>query len=259
MTQSYPSQQMLIGSLPVEVTSKPIKHLHLSVVPPDGAVRISAPQGMSPDHVRAYAIGKLGWIRRQQSRFASQQRESPRLVVERESHALWGRRLLLHIEEVNAAARVEVRPRQLVLFVRPGTSLQKRQSLLAAWYRNQLRQEAAGLIEHWQQRLGVQSNKLFIQAMSRRWGSCNPSTRNIRLNTQLAQKPRACLDYVVLHELAHLRVPTHGDAFVALLDSLQPDWQERRRLLNELPLLSDDSLEQAASLRQQLEEPAQMA
>jgi predicted metal-dependent hydrolase len=200
MTQAYPSHQWLIGSVPVQVTHKPIKHLHLSVVPPDGAVRISAPLGMSPEHVRAYAIGKLAWIRRQQARLAAQPRQSPRLVVERESHALWGQRLL------------------------------------AAWYRNELRQEAAGQIDHWQQRLGVQMNRLFIQAMSRQWGSCNPATRNIRLNTQLAQKPRACLDYVVLHELAHLRVPTHGEAFRRLLDHHLPDWPERRRILNDLPL-----------------------
>lgn len=237
MTQAYPSHQLLIGAMPVEVTIKPIKNLHLSVVPPDGAVHISAPQGMSPDHVRAYAIGKLGWIRRQQARFSAQQRESPRLVIERESHGLWGRRLLLHVEEVNAAPRIEVHPNQLILYLRPGSTLAKRRSILAAWYRNELRKEAADLIDHWQQRLGVQINKFFVQAMSRQWGSCNPVTRNIRLNTQLAHKPLACLDYVVLHELSHLRVPTHGEEFVALLDALQPDWQERRRLLNDLPIL----------------------
>ena len=237
MSQASSSHQLLIGSVPVEVTHKPIKNLHLSVVPPDGTVRISAPHGMSPEHVRAYAIGKLAWIRRQQSRLAAQLRESPRLAVERESHALWGEKLLLHIEEVQAAPRVELRPKLLVLFVRPGATLETRRSVLSAWYRKQLRQEAACRIEHWQERLGVQMNRLFVQAMKRQWGSCNPVTRNIRLNTQLAQKPRTCLDYIVLHELAHLRVPTHGEEFVALLDSLQPDWEERRRLLNDLPLL----------------------
>jgi len=237
MAQAYPSHQLLIGAVPVEVTIKPIKNLHLSVVPPDGAVRISAPQGMSNDHVRAYAIGKLGWIRRQQARFTGQQRESSRLVIERESHALWGQRLLLHIEEVNAAPRIEVHPRHLIVYLRPDSTLEKRRSILAAWYRNELRKEATPLIDHWQSRLGVQSNKLFVQAMSRQWGSCNPATKNIRLNTQLALKPRMCLDYIVLHELAHLKVPTHGEDFVALLDSLQPDWQERRHLLNNLPIL----------------------
>jgi len=237
MTRVYPNHQLVIGSLSVEVTVKPIKNLHLSVVPPDGSVRISAPEGMSPDHVRAYAIGKLSWIRRQQTRLAGQPRESPRQVVERESHHLWGRRLLLQIQEVNTAPRIEVHQRRLALFVRPGATAEKRQSLLAACYRKELRREAAILIDTWQERLDVQANKLFIQEMTRKWGSCNPKSRNIRLNTQLAQKPKCCLEYVVLHELAHLRVPSHGDGFVALLDSHLPDWQERRRLLNSLPLL----------------------
>ena len=237
MTRVYPSHQLVIGSLSVAVTVKPIKNLHLSVVPPDGSVRISAPEGMSPDHVRAYAIGKLSWIRRQQTRFAGQPRVSPRQIVERESHHLWGRRLLLQIQEVDTAPRIEVHPRRLVLFVRPGATAEKRQSLLAACYRKELRREAAILIDMWQERLDVQANKLFIQEMTRKWGSCNPKSRNIRLNTQLAQKPKCCLEYVVLHELAHLRVPSHGDGFVTLLDSHLPDWQERRRLLNSLPLL----------------------
>ena len=237
MTRAYPSHQLVIGSLSVEVTVKPIKNLHLSVVPPDGSVRISAPEVMSPDHVRAYAIGKLSWIRKQQSRLEGQRRETPRQVVERESHHLWGRRLLLQIQEVNAPPRIEVHPRRLVLFVRSGATTEKRQSILAAWYRKELRTEAAILINTWQERLDVQANNLFIQEMTRKWGSCNPKSRNIRLNTQLAQKPKGCLEYVVLHELAHLRVPSHGEEFVALLNSYLPDWEERRRLLNSLPIL----------------------
>lgn len=90
MAQPFPSHQLLIGSLAVEVTVKPIKHLHLSVLPPHGAVRISAPERMSEAQVRAYTIGKLGWIRRQQSRFERQERETPRQVIERESLTIWG-------------------------------------------------------------------------------------------------------------------------------------------------------------------------
>jgi predicted metal-dependent hydrolase len=240
MTGAYPSHQLVIGSLSVEVTVKPIKNLHLSVVPPHGSVRISAPEGMSQDHVRAYAIGKLGWIRKQQSRLEGQQRESPRQVLERESHHLWGRRLLLQIQEVNKPPRIEVHPRKLVLSVRPGATAIKRQSVLAAWYRKELRKEAAILINTWQEKLNVQANKLFIQEMTRKWGSCNPKTGNIRLNTQLAQKPKVCLEYVVLHELVHLLVSTHCEKFTALLDHHLPDWEERRRLLNDLPLLCAD-------------------
>jgi len=238
MAQPFPSHQLLIGSLAVEVTVKPIKHLHLSVLPPHGAVRISAPERMSEAQVRAYTIGKLGWIRSQQSRFARQERESPRQVIERESHHVWGQRLLLHIQEVDTPPRVELHPKQLTLFIRPGTTSDKRQSILAAWYRDQLRAAAEPIIQKWEQALGVEMNRLFVQSMTRKWGSCNPASRNIRLNTQLAQKPKSCLDYVLLHELCHLRVPGHGEAFVALLNLHMLDWEERKQHLNRLPILS---------------------
>lgn len=237
MAQPFPSHQLLIGSLAVEVTVKPIKHLHLSVLPPHGAVRISAPERMSEAQVRAYTIGKLGWIRRQQSRFERQERETPRQVIERESLYVWGQRLLLHLQEVDAPPRIELHPKHLQFFIRPGTPSVKRQSLLAAWYRQQLRTAATPLIQKWEEALGVEMNRLFVQTMTRQWGSCNPITRNIRLNTQLAQKPKRCLDYVILHELCHLRVPSHGDEFVALLNLHMSDWNERKQLLNRLPFL----------------------
>ena len=239
MSRAHPIHQLVIGSLSVEVTVKPIKNLHLSVVPPHGSVRISAPEGMGQEQVRAYAIGKLSWIRKQQARLTRQIRETPRQVIERESHNLWGRRLLLEIKEANTTPRVEVHPKVIALHIRPGLSANKRQSILASWYRAELRREASILIEKWEQLLSVKANRLFIQSMSRQWGSCNPKSGNIRLNTQLAQKPKGCLEYVVLHELAHLRVPSHGPQFSALLDAHMSDWEERRRLLNSLPLACD--------------------
>lgn len=238
MSSSDLEHQLSIGELNVEITFKPIKNLHLSVNPPAGTIRVSAPQGMSIQHVRAYTIGKLGWIRSQRAKFKNQERESRRLFMERESHLVWGRRVLLHIEEDNCSPSIELHQKQLTLCVRPGTTLEKRESILAAWYRNELKKEAAVLISLWEIKLGVEVNKLFVQAMRRKWGSCNPETRNIRLNTQLAQKPRECLDYVVLHELAHLRFPTHGQQFTDLLDAMQPEWKERRKFLNDLPLQS---------------------
>lgn len=237
MVQPFPSHQLLIGSLAVQVTVKPIKHLHLAVLPPHGTVRISAPERMSEAQVRAFTIGKLGWIRRQQSRYERQERESPRQVIERESLYVWGQRLLLYIQDVDAPPRIELHPKEMRLFIRPGTPSAKRQSLLAAWYREQLRTAAAPLIHKWEAALGVEMNQLFVQFMLRQWGSCNPSTGNIRLNTQLAQKPKACFDYVLLHELCHLRVPRHSEAFVALLNQHMADWQERKQLLNRLPIV----------------------
>jgi predicted metal-dependent hydrolase len=72
--------------------------------------------------------------------------------------------------------------------------------------------------------------------MKTKWGSCSPTTRSIRLNTDLAKKPSECLEYIVVHEVVHLLEPTHNARFLALMDQFMPAWQFRRDVLNHLPL-----------------------
>jgi predicted metal-dependent hydrolase len=76
--------------------------------------------------------------------------------------------------------------------------------------------------------------------MRTKWGSSNPAAGSIRLNTDLAKKPRACLEYIVVHELVHLREPTHNARFVALMDRLLPTWRHQRKALNRLPLRHEE-------------------
>lgn len=84
------------------------------------------------------------------------------------------------------------------------------------------------LVERWEPVLGVKAGKLAYRKMKSRWGSCQPSTGRICINTVLAICPPECLEYVVVHELCHLRVPGHGPEFHALMDAVMPDWKERR-------------------------------
>lgn len=88
----------------------------------------------------------------------------------------------------------------------------------------------------WERRLGVRVDRVFIQRMRTRWGSCNPASHAIRLNTDLAKKPRECLEYILVHELVHLIEPTHNSRFVALMDRFLPGWEHRRDQLNRLPV-----------------------
>lgn len=99
-----------------------------------------------------------------------------------------------------------------------------------------MRDTAAPMLQQWQARLDVTATRCFVQRMKTRWGSCNPIARTIRLNTELAKKPRQCLEYLVVHELMHLLEPTHNPRFVALMDRFMPDWQRHRELINQLPL-----------------------
>ena len=228
--------ELLIGELAVEVTQKDIKNVHLSVHPPLGRVTVAAPRHLSLGAIRAFVIGKLSWIRQQQRKMATQERETPREYLDRETHYVWGRRCLLKIEEGDVPPRVEWRHHRLLLTVRPGTTEQRRGEILEAWFRDQLREAALPLIADWERRMGVSVNCLFVQRMKTRWGSCNLSTRAIRLNTDLAKKPRECLEYILVHELVHLMEPTHNERFVRLMGQFLPGWEHRRDELNRLPL-----------------------
>jgi predicted metal-dependent hydrolase len=231
---------LLLNGMRVDVVRKDIRNVHLSVHPPAGRVRIAAPRLLSDGAIRSFAIRKLGWIRRQQARLQEQERETPREFLDRESHFVWGRRLLLRVVEADGAPRVELAPRRLTLYVRPGTSASKRARLLDEWYRAQIRAALPPFLSRWASVAGVTVRRVFVQRMKTKWGSCNPRAGTIRLNTELARKPPECLEYLVVHELAHLLEPTHNPRFVALMDRFLPAWQSVRQTLNRLPVCHED-------------------
>ena len=234
------ASRIKLGSISVDVVLKDIKNIHLSVYPPAGRVRIAAPSRMSLDTIRVFAISKLAWIHQQQKKLREQERETPREYLERESHYVWGKRYLLKLAEADGALAVELKHSRMVLQVRPGTSNEKKQAILEAWYREQIKQAALPLIAKWERLLRVRVAKVHVQHMKTKWGGCNPAARSIRLNTELARKPRECLEYIVVHEMAHLLEPTHNARFIALMDRIMPNWQLRRIQLNQLPVRHDE-------------------
>lgn len=229
-----------LGELQVEVTRKAIKHVHLSVLPPAGKVRIAAPQSMPLDTIRLFLVSKLVWIRSQQRKLQAQERETPREYLSKESHHLWGKRYLLEITYADVAPAVSLTPRQLQLHVRPGTDRVKCEELLDAWYRQQLYDAIPGLLAKWEPLLGVQVKRTFVQRMKTKWGSCTPRKSYIRLNTDLAKKPPECLEYILVHELLHLLEPRHNERFQTLMDLYLPSWTLLRRRLNALPVRHED-------------------
>jgi predicted metal-dependent hydrolase len=228
--------QIKLGDITVDVILKDIKNVHLSVHPPAGKVRISAPERMSLDTIRVFAISKLDWIKQQQAKLRGQERESPREYLDRESHYLWGRRYLLTVTENDAPPAIELKHRRMILRVRPGTGQEKREALVEEWYRERLKEAVPPLLGRWEPLLGVKAKRWFVQRMKTKWGSCNHRSGTIRLNTELAKKPPECLEYIVVHELVHLLEPTHNARFLALMDRFMPRWQSHREELNRLPL-----------------------
>jgi predicted metal-dependent hydrolase len=230
------TERIRLGDLFIEVLLKDIKNVHLSVLPPNGRVRISAPARMKIDTIRVFAISKLPWIRAQQKKIIEQERETPREYIDRESHYVWGRRYLLKVRTDAGSPGVQLEHRHLVLHVSSGADRDSRQALLARWYRDQIRAVLPELSARWEERVGVQANRILVQKMKTKWGSCNPRHRSIRLNTELAKKPIECLEYIVVHEMVHLLERHHNDRFRELMDRLLPQWRTVRDELNRSPL-----------------------
>lgn len=232
--------QFNLGEIAVDVVKKDIKNIHLSVYPPAGRVRISAPLRMDIDTIRVFAITKLAWIKSQQRKLRAQEREMPREYLDRESHYVWGKRYLLKVEEKDAAPEVELKHRKMILHIRPATSHERKQEILDAWYREQLKEAVPALLAKWEPLMGVKVGKLFVQKMKTKWGGCSPDTGSIRLNTDLVRKPPECLEYIVVHEMAHLLEPTHNSRFITLMDQFMPKWRFYKEELNRLPVRHED-------------------
>lgn len=241
MTASM-SEVIELGDIRISLTRKRVKNVHLTVHPPDGRITLVAPTDTRPEVARAYAISRLGWIRQQKAALMAQARETTRQHVTRESHYLWGRRYLLRVQERDAKPQVLLDHKHITLLVRPGSDAQKRAEVMHEWQKALLHEVVPGLIERWASRLGVQVSGYFLQRMKTQWGSCNPRLGNIRINTELVKKPKDLLEYVIVHELAHLLVPKHNEQFVAVLDQHYPSWREARAELNALPLSASNKL-----------------
>lgn len=229
-----------LDDISILLTRKAVKNAHLSVHPPSGRVTLVAPATTRLEVARAYVISKLGWIRERQSQFQSQAREAPRRLVERESHYLWGRRHLLSLAYIRAKPFVSLDHRRITLHLRPGADARSRGQLMHEWHKSLLHQAVPPIIRQWEPRLKVRVAGYFLQRMKTKWGSCNPKAGHIRLNTHLVTKPKDLLEYVIVHEMAHLIEPKHSDRFFAILGEHYPTWREARAELNELPLAAEE-------------------
>ena len=119
-------------------------------------------------------------------------------------------------KQAQIAAKKPVKPRELPL---------------SEYAVGEFEQTARELVETWEQRLGVKTTYVGLWKMSSRWGSCTAKTRRIRLNTALAYCPLECLEYVVVHELAHLRENNHSPRFWAIVAEALPNYKERQKKL----------------------------
>lgn len=221
-----------IGNLTVEIDRKDIKNAHLEVKPPNGSVRVAAPQQMSDEAVRLLVISKISWVNKQIKSFQDQERETKRDYLSGESHYFFGQRYLLDIVNTEGRPSVELKGHQIQMFISCEATRDQRHELLDDWYRAELKIEALKFIDKWTASLDLDLVDWEIRKMKTQWGSCLPDQNKIILNSELAKQPYHSLEYVIVHELLHLMVPSHDEEFIKLLSGKMPDWQSRKQELN---------------------------
>lgn len=219
-----------VGSVRAEVTYKHIKNLRLRVVPPDGVVKVSVPFGVPQRTVEEFVRGHEAWLAkaREQVRTANPPKEPLRNGGRAR---LWGRWHEVRVEEgARAGARLDGG-----LIVVRGPDEEAHRRGLENLYRRELQAAVPALFEQYEPLVGRRHSSLKLRRMTSRWGTCNTRTAAITLNTALAEHPPEALEYVVVHELAHLIERGHGPRFHAAMDALLPDWRQRRTALRVKP------------------------
>jgi predicted metal-dependent hydrolase len=233
---SIDMQKIMLGNISVDVVQKDIKNLHLSVYPPTGRIRIAAPLRMDLDTIRVFAISKLSWIKKQQNKLISQQREAPREYITRESHRYLGKRYLLKIIEHDAPPKVLIKHKTLEMYVRPNTDTKKRHNILEEWYRHKLKDMLPDLIAKMEKQTHIKIAEYGIKKMRTKWGTCNVEAKRIWINLELAKKPIHCLEYILVHEMTHIMERHHNARFTAYMDKYLSQWRSYKADLNRFPV-----------------------
>ncbi|MEJ5315576.1 MAG: SprT family zinc-dependent metalloprotease [Tenuifilum sp.] len=233
--------QITISDITIDVVRKDIKNIHLAVYPPKGRVRIAAPLNITEDAIRLYVISKLGWIKRHQRKFETQERITPREYKQRESHYFKGRRYLLQIVETDKRQKVVLKNKKFIeLHIKPDTPTEKRHEILTEWYRIELKKQIPTMIEKWEKILNVKVDDWQVKQMKTKWGSCNIEKKRIWLNLELAKKPEHCLEYIIVHEMVHLLERHHNERFQYYMDLHLPNWRQLKTELNKQPVSHAD-------------------
>lgn len=226
---------MEVNGIVIDIEYKPIKHIHLSVYPPEGNVHASVPNGMSEPQIRLFILSKYMWLKSKIDEATSHKYQKPREYVSGEAHYYKGQLYRLRVEIRNTGKQeVAIEGDYIAVYCR---RQENAEDLLKEWYRLNLKELLPPLIEKWCKRMQIEVPSFEVKSMPKRWGSCSKEKKNILFNLELAKKPIECIDYIVVHEMIHLVERNHTDRFYRLLNTYLPGWEKIKDMLNEYPVI----------------------
>ncbi len=227
-------QNYSVAGLPVSVTRKRVKNLSLRFAKDGRSLSLTVPYFASDNNIRDMLLKSEPWVRKNMSGVQEKASAEVKPFVTGDTIWLWGRGYTAEL--INSDGFGIVLRGDTALFYAPADSeTQQRKAFLREWYRARLYEKAPGYLSKLSEMTGLVPSDWSVKAMKTRWGTCNCKTGKIWLSLYLAQKDECCLEYVILHELCHLKYHDHGDGFKTLLGHYMSDWKERKKLLNAVP------------------------
>ena len=225
---------MELNGIEIAVERKDIKNLHLAVYPPDAHVHVSSPKYLDDNDIRSFVISKWDWIEDKRREVLEQARQTERNYISGETYYHLGQRYRLRVEEKPRCAHAITKQGDwLVMTVQPNTTTEHRAEVLREWQRSELKALLSDMVVEWSNQMGESNVTWEVKQMRSQWGSCIGKKRHLIFNLELARVPRSCIEYVVAHEMTHLKVTNHNKIFEAILTHYFPQWRMRRKELND--------------------------
>lgn len=221
-----------LEDIPIEVEKKKIKNMHIYVKPPHGDVLITAPKYITDKQIKEFIRERADWIIENVERI---QNSPTNIVINYEDGdviPVWGELYTLEVFEDTRYSMTLNNDGTATLVVRKGCTQEQKEAFVLEWYRDELKERVEILLPQWEEYTGLHCSSWQSKNMKSRWGTCNTKTKKIWLNVKLAEHPVECLEYVILHELAHTVVPNHSAEFKAILSRYMPEWKQVKKRLN---------------------------
>lgn len=224
------------GTKTIEFQIKKANRKTLAIeVHPDGIVKLLTPKETTLDDLKVKVLKRAKWIVKQQHYFEQFLPHTPsREYISGETHYYLGRRYVLKVIS-DGYNVVKLKAGQIIVYT-TNPSPSKVKSLLAAWYYNHAKTKFETVLQEVKpkfQQDDISIGNLQIQRMKKRWGSCTPNGK-ITINPELIKAPTKCIEYVIIHELCHLKVPNHGKNFYKLLEEKNPNWEKWKLRLEKI-------------------------
>jgi len=219
------------------ISRKNVKNVNLNVKP-DQTIEVSASDEVPLQFIYDLVKDKAEWILKHVQQFEEVQpyERSDREYVSGESFRYLGKQYRLRVRETDEEEIVKYFRGFIYCYVKDTNNYQRKEKLMDDWYRRRaekIYQESLNKQYPYLQKYDVEKPKIDLRQMKARWGSALIDTNTILLNTKLIKAPKYCIDYVILHELIHFKYNDHSENFYNMLYSLMPDWEKRKKILDE--------------------------